>query len=74
MTEDTNIRVFENGSFDGAGLLSELWIYYPTEEDIIPPANFNGTAADFKVFVPEDSEYDIGYSWGQKGLKFEKIK
>ena len=74
LTEDTNIRVFESGAFDGAHTLRELWIYYPTEEDITPPSNFDGTAPDFKVFVPEGSEYDIGYSWGQKGLDFEKIK
>lgn len=74
LTEDTNIRVFETGAFDGAYTLRELWIYYPTEEDITPPSNFDGTAPDFKVFVPEGSIYDIGYSWGEKGLDFEKIK
>ena len=74
LTEDTNVRLFENGCFLGAGSLSELWIYYESEEDITPPSNFDGTASDFTVFVPQGSAYDIGYSWGQKGLKFETIK
>jgi hypothetical protein len=74
ITADTNIRVLENGCFIGADSLSELWIYYPSEEDITPPSSFEGTAPDFAVFVPEGSSYDIGYSWGQKGLNFETIK
>ena len=74
LTADTNIRLFENECFLGASSLSELWIYYPSEEDITPPSSFDGVAADFAVYVPEGSAYDIGYSWGQKGLDFKTIK
>ena len=74
LTADTNITMFANGSFEGASNLSELWIYYPHEEKIMPPVDFIGTASGFKVYVPEGSTYKLGYYWSERGLTFEYIK
>jgi len=73
ITEDTNIRQFLNGAFLGAGALREMYIYYPTEEDISPPADFVGTADGFKVFIPFGSNYASGYFWSERNLTFEYI-
>ncbi len=72
LPENTNIRYFADGSFKGAGTLREMWIYYPNESDILPPANFAGVASDFVVHIPYDSNYDVGYYWGERGLMFKK--
>ena len=74
LTEDTNVRMFVNGAFEGASSLSRLVIYYPHEADIMPPVDFVGTASGFKVFIPEDSAYAQGYFWSERGLTFETIK
>ncbi len=74
ITENTNISALKNGCFEGAVTLSELWIYYPYEEKIMPPVSFHGTAQNFRVFVPEGSAYKQGYYWGERGLVFEFIK
>lgn len=73
ITEDTNLRVIKNGAFRGAGALTDLWIYYPKEEDILPPNDFAGVSSDFVVHVPEDSYYESGYYWSERGLVFERI-
>ena len=73
ITEDTNIRQLMNGCFSGAGSLCELWIYYPTESEIMPPADFSGVAGDFKVYIPASSDYPTGYYWSQHGLDFVRI-
>ena len=73
VTEDTNLRQFDNGCFAGASSLRELYIYYPYEENLAPPADFVGVAKDFKVFVPEGSDYSIGYYWSERGLSFVTI-
>ena len=73
LTEDTNIRHFANGAFLDAESLKEMYIYYPTEEDIAPPADFFGVADGFKVFIPLGSNYKNGYYWSERGLKFEYI-
>ena len=73
LTQDTNIRHFANGAFLDAENLSSMWIYYPEEEDIVPPLDFVGTDTDFKVFIPANSNYKNGYFWGKRGLSFEYI-
>ena len=73
ITEDTNIRHFANGAFLGAKNLKEMYIYYPTEEDISPPLDFVGVAQDFKVFIPLGSGYTNGYFWSERNLTFEYI-
>ena len=73
ITEDTNITYFERGAFSRASQLSSLYIYYPHEEDILPPPDFNGTKDSFKVYVPSGSAYKNGYYWSQCGVRFEYI-
>ena len=73
LTEDTNIRHIMNGAFVGASSLTELWIYYKTQSDIMPPADFSGVAVGFKVYVPSDSDYPMGYYWSERGLTFVRI-
>jgi hypothetical protein len=74
ITQNTNITVLMNGCFEGAGNLSELWIYYPGEENILPPKSFSGVASNFKVYVPEGAGYEMGYYWSERGLDFEYIR
>ncbi len=73
ITEDTNLTILMNGCFEGAGRLSELWIYYPYEENLLPPKSFSGVASSFKVYVPEGAGYEMGYYWSERGLDFEYI-
>ena len=73
LTERTNIRHFATGAFIGAASLKDMYIYYPAEEDIMPPADFVGTSLEFKVYIPENSGYKSGYFWSERGLKFEYI-
>ncbi len=70
----TNIKILMNGCFRGASKLSQLVIYHENEEDILPPYDFIGVASDFTVFIPEGSEYEIGYYWSERNLKFERIE
>ena len=73
ITVDTNIRAFDPGSFDGVPSMRDLWIYYPMQDDILPPPNFDGVnPVDFEVHIPEESYYDVRYGWGDMGLKFVK--
>lgn len=74
ITEDTNITLMMNGAFSGASNLKSLYIYYETEQNIAPPADFRGVASGFKVYVPEGSSYSTGYYWSERGLQFEYIK
>ena len=73
LTEDTNVRQLMNECFRGASSLCELWIYYPTESEILPPADFSGVAGGFKVYIPKDSDYPTGYYWSERGLTFVRI-
>lgn len=74
VTVDTNVRSFENGAFNGAGLLKHLYIYYPECVDINPPDDVVGTAEGFKVHIPVSSGYETdAYGWGDLGLRFEYI-
>ena len=73
LTEDTNIVAFRPRAFSGAGKLTDMWLYYPIPQDILPPPDFKGVARDFVVHVPVDSHYDDGgYYWGERGLTFVK--
>ena len=74
VTADTNLRAFENGAFAGAGSLKALYMYYSDCNDIEPPRDFNGVNAQFRVYVPQNSEYETdAYGWGDVGLNFEYI-
>lgn len=70
--ENTNLRGFEGSAFTGAGELCDLWIYYPTADDIMPPSDFAGVHSDFRVHVPSGSSYDSQYYWSERGLTFVK--
>ena len=71
LTEDTNVSVIADGAFSGASTLSALVIDVLSAEEILPPASFAGTAADFAVYVPEDSNFTSDYYWGHRGLSFK---
>ncbi len=71
LTEDTNIRAFSSYAFNGCANLRDLWIYYPTAEDIMP-ADFAGMRADFKIHIPPESNYDNDYNWGPLSVKYVK--
>ena len=74
VTDDTNVRIFENGAFSGAGSLKQLYMYYPECADINPPDDFTGTADGFRVHIPAKSGYETdAYGWGDLGLRFEYI-
>ena len=70
--KDTYLRGFETSAFTGADTLRDLWIYYPDADGIMPPADFLGTHADFRVHVPSGSSYDSQYFWSERGLTFVK--
>ena len=74
ITADTSLNTIMNGAFKGASNLSSLYIYFENEAELAPPADFVGTASDFKVYIPEGSNYMAGYYWGARGLKFVYIK
>lgn len=63
ITEDTNIRMLENGCFSGATSVDALNILYPNAEMLSPPADFFGTSDSFRIYVPEGSNYDTDYNW-----------
>lgn len=69
--EGTKISVFMSGAFEGAGSLSRLVMLHPHAADILPPADFVGTASDFKVLIPKGSDYEFDYYWSERGLTFE---
>ena len=70
ITRDTAIRTIADGAFANTPSLRELWIYYPNEDDIIPPDSFSGVGPGFTVHVPDGSAYSAGYFWGELGLDF----
>ncbi len=70
----TNLKILMNGCFRGASKLARLVIYHEKEDDILPPYDFNGVAKDFTVYIPDGSNYESGYYWGERGLKFERIE
>ncbi len=68
--ENTNIRVIENGAFSNAPTINTLEILYPVADDIIPPTDFIGVSANFRVYVPRSANYDTQYNWVEvKGIK-----
>lgn len=70
--ENTNVRIFETGAFNKANKLSDIWIYYPIAENILPPVHFSGIEKNLTVHIPEDSNYASDYYWSERGLKFKK--
>ena len=73
VTEDSNLVMFENGAFSGAGNLRSLVIYKHEGSDIAPPADFSGVHRSFKVYIPEGSDFPYHYYWSERGLTFEII-
>ncbi len=73
LTEDTNIRALSSYAFNGCAELRDIWIYYPTAEDIMP-ADFAGLASDFKIHIPPESNYDNDYNWGPLSTIVEYVK
>lgn len=67
---NTNLRSFENGSFNDTPNLVDLYMYYEVAENILPPAYFSGVGTGFKVHVPKDSNYTTDYYWSERGLTF----
>lgn len=74
VTQDSNLVIFENGAFRGASKLEELVIYKQSGDDISPPADFSGVHPDFKVYVPEGSDFAYHYYWSERGLVFAIIE
>ena len=72
--EGTNLRILMNGCFAGASKLEKLVIYHEKEEDILPPFDFFGVSANFTVFIPEGTNYETGYYWGERNLRFERME
>ena len=70
ITEDTSLRAIADGAFSGAGTLTDLWIYFKSEELLLPPSSFIGVPLGFTVHIPENSGYASGYYWGERGLNF----
>ncbi len=76
LSEDTNIKKFQNGAFIGADRLTDIYIYYPDCTDIEPPEdNFEGINPNFKVHIPAGSGYkNDPYGWGDMNIKYEYIE
>lgn len=72
--EGTELKIMMNGCFEGASSLKRLVIYHQNEEDILPPFDFKGVAEGFTVYIPEGSNYESGYYWGERNLNFERIE
>jgi len=61
VTEDTNLRNFVDGAFDGSKV-TDLWIYYDfvdDEDKLAPCADFGG----IKIHIPKNSAYTSHYDW-----------
>ncbi len=70
VTLDSNLRIFENGCFDGADNLRELWIYKESGYEITPPVSFGAIVDELVVHVPSDSDFSVHYYWSERGLTF----
>lgn len=68
--ETTTLRAIDDGAFTGCGTLTELWIYLPDDEYLLPPSSFDGVGIGFTVHIPPESNYPTGYAWGHRGLTF----
>ena len=67
---DTNLKLFENGSFADSGI--ETMYFYTTEFPYIaPPADFYGVSLDFVLHIPEGMNVSGLYEWSQRGLVIE---
>ena len=67
VTEDTNLKLFENGSFADSGI--EAMYFYTTEFPYIaPPADFYGVSLDFVLHIPVGMNVSGLYEWSQRGL------
>ncbi|MBQ7363235.1 MAG: hypothetical protein IJW48_02165 [Clostridia bacterium] len=67
---DSSLAYFENGAFLGAAGLRDLWIYKASGDDLAPPESFAGVHRDFRVHVPEGSDFSYHYYWSERGLTF----
>lgn len=71
LPENSNIRAFTSYAFNEASALRDLWIYYPTAEDIMP-ADFSDMPSGFKIHIPPKSNYDFDYNWGPLSVTYVK--
>ena len=75
ITENTNLRMIENGAFSGATSVKSLKILYRDAASLSPPADFSGTSVLFRIYVPEGTDYDTDYNWVEvAGIKKILIK
>lgn len=75
ITENTNLRMLENGAFSGALSVKALKILYPDAATLTPPADFSGASDAFRIYVPESSNYDTDYNWVEvAGIKKILVK
>ncbi|MBR5448439.1 MAG: hypothetical protein IKV43_00485 [Clostridia bacterium] len=67
ITENTSLKLFENGSFAASGI--EAMYFYTTEFPYIaPPADFYGVSLDFVLHIPSGMNVSGLYEWSQRGL------
>ena len=70
ITEDSNLTRFAEGAFEGAGNLTDIYIYKKSGNDINPPSSFAGASRSLRVHVPYDSDFISHYYWSERGLTF----
>lgn len=61
---------FGENAFRGASSLRCLRVDVRFEATVMPPPSFDGVHSDFKVSVPKDTDYGIGYYWSERGVTF----
>ncbi len=69
VTEDTSLKMFENGSFLASGF-TEMYFYGTEFPYIAPPADFYGVDDGFVVHIPRGINESGLYEWSQRGLTF----
>ena len=68
ITADSNLARFSEGAFEGAGKLTDIYIYKKSGNDINPPSSFVGASHSLKIHVPSDSDFDTHYYWSERGV------
>ena len=64
ITEDTSIRVLENGSLSDIPTLIRVFIYKKDPNTITPPSAVTGVDQSFRFHTPDGSNYSEHYDWG----------
>lgn len=70
VTADSNLTRFAEGAFEGAGNLTDIYIYKKSGNDINPPSSFAGASESLRVHIPRDSDFIFHYYWSERGLTF----